>query len=131
MSSIRLTRQSDTFAHGGTVDELQDDILFFNVFGVAIILQDRITVSINAYIAGRLRGRTLEHELETQMAKLERVDRPILVPFGAFVTENEIDFLPGRLTDHDAEIYVINKPIIEPIIKSAIGLIRGSLLNRG
>ena len=109
---------------------MNDNVLLFNVFGLAIILEDRITVSLNAYIAGRLRGRTLEHELETKRAKLEGVDRMIMVPFAAWVTEAEINFLPGRLTDHDAEIYVINKGVIEPIIKSAIKLIRGSLLDK-
>ncbi len=112
-------------------DPLDDGLLYYNVFGVAIILEDRITVSINAYIAGRLRGRTLEQELTTRMVNLEGVDRMILVPFGAWVTETDVNFLPGRLTDHDAEIYVINKAVIEPLIKNAISLVRGSLTKRG
>jgi hypothetical protein len=110
------------------MDDIQDDILFFNVFGAAIILQDRISVSVNAYKRGRLRAREFKQELTTQMAKLQGIDSPILVPFCALLSEDEILYLPGRMTDRDAEKYVINKSVIEPIIKNAIGLIRGALL---
>ena len=111
---------------------VKDDVhlLFYNVFGVAIIREDKITVSVNAYKNGGIRGRVLEHELDTQLVRLERVDKPVLLPFAAWVTEDKILFSPGRMTDYDAEMYVINKDVIEPIIKSAIGLIRGALLDR-
>jgi hypothetical protein len=111
--------------------ELDPHLLSYNCFGVAIILEDRITVSVNAYKAGRLLERTLEHELQTHEAKLEGIDRMILVPYAAWVTENEIYYVPGRLTDHDNEIYVFNKRIIEPIIKAAIATVRGALLRPG
>ena len=78
--------------------------------------------------SGRVRGRTLEHELQKQAVQLERVDHPVLLPFGAWVTEDEIYLSPGRMEAYDAEMYLINRDIIESIIKSAIGLIRGALL---
>lgn len=112
------------------MDDMHSDLLFYNVFGLAIIMPDRITVSVNAYKRGRLASRSLEHELKEQAASLEGVDRPILVPFAAWVAEDAISLVPGRMTDKDAEVYVFNKGVIEPIIEAVIRTVRGALLSK-
>jgi hypothetical protein len=110
--------------------ELDDHLLSYNCFGFAIIRADGITVSVNAYKYGRPYGRTLEHELGTKEVKLERVEQPVLLPWAAWVTETEIQLAAGRMEDYDAEMFVINKEIIERVIKAAIATIRGTLLSR-
>lgn len=99
-------------------------LLFFNVFGIAIITEDRVVVSLNIHKDGKVQGRTLEKELD---ARLPLVDKPILVPFGAWVQEDQTHFTPGRLEGYDAEAYETNKEIIDGIINSALGLVRGAV----
>jgi hypothetical protein len=106
------------------------DLLVYNCFGMAIIHPHKIIVSVNGYKYGRGLERMLKHELKTEEVKLDRADHPVLLPFGAYVTEDDIYLAPGRMEDYDAEMYVINKEIIEKIIKSAIGVLRGGLLKR-
>ena len=99
-------------------------LLFYNVFGVAYITADKITVALNISKSGRIQGRTLEKELETP---LPHVQTQIILPFGAWVQENETYFTPGRLEGYDAEAYEINKVGIDEIINSALTLIKGAV----
>ena len=108
--------------------EIDPHLLSYNCFGVALIRADGITVSVNAYKAGRHKSRTLEHELDTQQVKLEGIDHSVLLPWASWVTEDEIHLEVGRVTDYDTEMFVINKEIIVSIIKAAIATIRGALL---
>jgi len=99
-------------------------ILFYNVFGVCEISAEQIKVSLNISKSGRIQGRTLAKELETP---LPHVAVPIMLPFGAWVQEDEIYFTPGRLDGYDAEAYETNKAIIDKIINSALGTIKGAV----
>ncbi len=112
------------------MQDLDDDLLYFNCFGVAIIQPHKITVSVNAYKKGRGRGRSLEHELKTDEVKLDRADHPVILPFAAWVTADDIYLAPGRMEDYGVEMYVVNKEKIESLIKQAISLIQASLLKR-
>jgi len=106
--------------------DLQKDthLLFYNVFGVAIITEDRIIVSLNIHKDGKIHGRTLRKELDT---RLSNVSIPIMLPFGAWVQEDQIYFTPGRLEAYDMEAYEVNKEVIDGIINSALGLVRGAV----
>lgn len=106
--------------------DLQKDthLLFYNVFGVAVINADKITVWLNIHKDGKIQGRTLQKELESP---LSNVTIPIMLPFGAWVQEDQIHFTPGRLEGYDMEAYETNKEVIDGIINSALGLVRGAV----
>jgi hypothetical protein len=106
--------------------DLQKDthLLFYNVFGIATIAEDKLTVQLNLHKDGRLQGRTLSKELDTP---LQNVSVPFLMAFGAWVQENEIYFTPGKLEGYDAEAYEINKTVIDEIINSALTLVKGAV----
>jgi hypothetical protein len=105
---------------------MKDDLylLFYNVFGVAVITADKITVSLNVFKDGKIRGRTLEHELETP---LQQIPRPVILPFGAWVEEEKSFFTPGRLDDYDAEAFELNKEVITRIMNSALDTVKGAV----
>lgn len=107
--------------------EMKEDtyLLFYNVFGVAVITADKITVSLNVHKNGKIRGVMLEHELETPLLN---VSVPILLPFGGWVQEDDSYFTPGRLDGYDAEAFEINKEAISKVIKSALGTVKGAVL---
>lgn len=107
--------------------EMQEDtdLLSYNVFGFAIIRANKITVSLNVHKGGKILGRTLEKELETP---LQMINNLILMPFGAWIVEDETHFTPGRLDPYDGEAYELNKDVISEVIKSALATIRGSVL---
>ena len=106
---------------------MKDDVhlLFYNVFGAAVITADKITVSLNVFKNGKIRGRSLEHELETP---LRNVAVPILLPFGAWVEEDETYFTPGKLDSYDAEAFEENKEVITRVINSALDTVKGAVL---
>src|SRR5215213_6095071 len=105
---------------------LKDDthLLFYNVFGVAIIHPDKVVVWLNIHKDGKIQGRTLEKELDT---RLSNIAMPIMLPFGAWVQEDQLYFTPGRLEAYDMEAYETNKEVIDGIINSALGLLRGAV----
>ena len=105
-------------------DTKDTHLLFYNVFGVAVIAEDKITVQLNLYKDGRLQGRTLERELD---APLAMVSLPFMVPFGAWVQADEIYFTPGKLDGYNAEAYAANQAAIEEITKSALATIKGAV----
>jgi len=106
---------------------MKDDLnlLFYNVFGFAVIRSNKITVSLNMHKNGKILGRTLDKELDEPLKMVEGI---ILMPFGAWIVENETHFTPGRLDEYDGEVYEINKKIISDVIKSALATIRGAVL---
>jgi hypothetical protein len=109
------------------LDPLKEEtnLLYYNVFGLAIIRSNKIAVSLNVHKSGKILGRTLEKELKT---RLKMVDVPILIPFGAWVVQDETYFTPGRLEGYDAEAFELNKEVISDVIKSALAAIRGAVL---
>lgn len=105
-------------------------LLFYNVFGMAIISADKITVSVNGYSSrdsSQVHSRRLTQELEDEMKML---DRPIAIPFGAWVDENETRLTTGKLDPYDEEIYQLNKDRIDELIKSALAPFKGSIRTR-
>lgn len=99
-------------------------LLFYNVFGFCQIERDQTRVSLNIYKDGKIQGRVLQKELD---APLPHVSRAIIMPFGAWVQEDQVYFTPGKLEGYDAEAYEINKTIIDEIIKSALNTIKGAV----
>lgn len=100
------------------------NVLFYNVFGFAEITADKITVSLNMSRDGRIQGRLLDHELAD---KLTNVSARILLPFGAWVEADDIQFTAGRLEGYDVEAYMANQAIIDKVILSALELIKGAV----
>lgn len=108
------------------LEKMDTRLLFYNVFGVAIVFPGKIVVSLNIHKDGKIQGRMLEKELETNLIN---VSKTILIPFGAWVDQADIQFTPGRLEGYDAESYETNKEVIDSTITAALGLIRGAVAN--
>lgn len=106
--------------------DLQKDthLLFYNVFGIARVTEDKLIVQLNLHKDGRLQGRTISKELNTPLLN---VSVPFLLSFGAWVQADEIYFTPGKLEGYDAEAYEINKAVIDEIINSALALVKGAV----
>jgi len=109
--------------------ETKDVYLFFyNAFGMAIISKDTVTVSVNGYNSNdssHVRGRRLEKELEDEIKLL---DRPMAIPFAAWVDDSGVRLTVGKLDDYDKEIYEANKEVIDELIKSALAMFKGHLM---
>lgn len=101
----------------------------YNTFGLAIISRNTITVSVNAHMTRsekRVQKRRIEKEMEPG-DEIKMLDRPIAIPFGAWVDADEVTLTTGSLDHYDEEVYQINKDKIDTLIKSALELFKGHI----
>jgi hypothetical protein len=103
-------------------DVFDTDVLFYNVFGYILVDDEGLHIRATAV--------KLNKDPE-QMEKNNRIDMPndlvqyqspFIIPFGAWVVNNEIKFAVGAMDGYEREVYKINQEFIDKQIRTISGM---------
>ena len=105
------------------------DILFYNVFG-AVDVQSAEEMTVTAYFMRRGIAYPVSNkrELHKELSKpLVHFAAPLIVPFGAWVDQDDIHVAVPELTGYDDQFLKMNIKAIVKQIKEVVATLKGSI----